>query len=198
MFNKVITFGMAIFLFTPILNAQTISGTVKDALLGQPIKDATVSIVELKQSFKTDSKGAFSTDTLKPGTYTVRTEAKGYLKHSKSIILKSQKEVGTSKIELDLKLYNIASNANKSKGTLAIKYFFPGHGNVTIVIYDRNGDKIRNAFDRSRRGGMRTFSWDGKDNQGLHVPPGLYTCRISCGTMVMNRELNWKGSGGSK
>ena len=194
MLKRVITLVMAIFLFTPILNAQTISGVVKDALLGQPIKGATVSIIELKQTFKTDVEGAFSTDTLKPGTYTIRTEASGYLKHSKSIILKSQNEVGTSKMELDLKLYNIASNASKSKGSMAIIYFFPGHGNVTIVIYNSSGLRIRNAFDRSRRGGMRSFSWDGKDNQGQSVPPGLYTCRISCGTMVMNRELDWKGS----
>ena len=194
MVKRVITVVMAIFLFTPILNAQTISGVVKDALLGQPIKGATVSILELKQTFKTDAEGAFSSDTLKPGTYTIRTEAKGYLKHSKSIILKSQNEVGTSEMELDLKLYNIASNADKSRGSLAVKYFFPGHGHVNIVIYDGNGLRIRNAIDRSRRGGMRTFSWDGRDNQGQPVPPGLYTCRISCGTMVMNRELNWKGS----
>lgn len=194
MFNKFSAFGMAIFLFTPLLNAQSISGTVKDALLDKPIEGATVSIIELKQTFKTDSKGAFSTDTLKPGTYTIRTEAKGYLKHSKDVILKSQNEVGTSEMELDLRLYSVRTNADKSKGSMAIKYFFPGHGNVTIVIYDRNGVRVRNAFDRSRRGGMRTFSWDGKDNQGQLVPPGQYTCRISCGTMVMNRELNWKGS----
>ena len=194
MVKKVITFGMAIFLFTPILNAQTISGVVKDALLGQPIKGATVSILELKQTFKTDAEGAFSSDKLKSGTYTVRTEAKGYLKHSKSIILKSQKEVGTSDMELDIKLYNLASNADKSKGGMEVKYFFPGHGNVMIVIYNGSGQRLRNAIDRSRRGGMRSFSWDGKDNQGQSVPPGLYTCRISCGTMVMNRELNWRGS----
>lgn len=196
MFNKVIACGMAVFFFTSALNAQTISGVVKDALLDQPIEGATISIVELKQSFQTNAEGAFSTGTLKPGTYTIQTEAKGYLKHSKGIILKSQNEVGVSEMKLDLKIYNISSNADKSKGTMAVNYFFPGHGNVLIVIYDSKGNKVRNAIDRSRQGGMRIYSWDGRDNQGRTVPPGQYTCRISCGTMVMNRELNWKGSGG--
>lgn len=195
MLKYAIYFGTALFLFHSIIKAQGINGTVQDAILGDSIEGATVTIVEVDKSIKTGSNGAYSIDLKEPGNYTIRVEAPGYLRLSKRIIVKSDKDVGTSNLELDLKLYNITSNADSSKGTMITKYYFPGHGTVTIVIYDADGKKVRRAFDRSRRGGMRSFAWDGKDDRGQYVKPGRYTCRVSRGTMVMNRQLVWKGPG---
>jgi hypothetical protein len=193
--KKVIHFTLTILIFTFILNAQSISGTVKDALLGYQIEGATVTILELEKSYKVGIDGTYAIDSIEPGKYTIRAEAPGYLKLSKRIILKSDKDIGTSNMKLDLKLYSISSKANSFKGTMTVKYYFPGHGTVKIVVYDEGGNRIRRAFDRSRCGGMCSFSWDGKDDLGEYVKPGRYTCRISRGTMVINRELFWKGEG---
>jgi len=193
MFNKCFAFTVAISLYTSFLCAQTINGVVKDALLDKPLQGATVTIVELKKSYKTDSVGAYATEKIQEGSYTVQATAPQYLKVSKRIILSSKKEVGVSDITLDLKLYNIGSSAGESKGNMSISYFFPGHNNVLIIISNKEGRKIRRAFDKSRSGGKRIFMWDGKDDQGRPLPPGTYTCQISSGTMVMNRQITWEG-----
>jgi hypothetical protein len=194
MFKKFIAFIAAISLYTSFLHAQTISGVLKDALLDKPIQGATVTIVELKKSYKTDSFGAYATEKIEEGTYTVQATAPQYLKLSKRIILSSKHEVGVSDMKLDLNLYNISSNAGATKGNMTVNYYFPGHNNVLIIISNKDGRKVRRAFDKSRTGGKRRFSWDGKDDQGRHVPPGTYTCQISSGTMVMNRQITWEGT----
>jgi hypothetical protein len=68
------------------------------------------------------------------------------------------------------------------------------HGDVEFVIQNAMGRKIRKMYDRSRAGGIRTVSWNGKDDEGNIVPAGRYTCKVSSGRLVMIRTLVWKGA----
>ncbi len=194
MVRKLAALFSTVLFFYLTIQAQSVSGTVTDALVGNPLKKAKVSIVELKKNTTTGINGNFTIDSVVPGTYTVRVEADNYLKLAKRIFVKSKKAVGTADLKLELKLYKVSSSVRASKGAMSVKYFFPGHGNVTIIIYDSKGNKVRRAFDRSRRGGVRSYSWDGRDDKGNYVKTGVYTCTVSCGTMVMNRRLEWKGA----
>jgi hypothetical protein len=178
-----------------ISQAQSISGTVTDAITKNPIAGVSMSIVETAKSVAVDSAtGKFSCEFEKPGSYTVKVEAPRYLKFTKKVILTSSKEVGVSSIELNVGLYSLSSNADTSDGVMSVKYSFPSHGDVSIVILDDKGKTVRKAFDRSRAGGMRSFSWDGKDNDGKLLPAGHYTCKVVSGRLVMIRSLSWKGA----
>jgi len=62
---------------------------------------------------------------------------------------------------------------------MTAQYFFRGHGDVEITVGDSSGNVVRKIFDRSRAGGTRTFTWDGKDNHGNQLPDGAYTLSAS-------------------
>lgn len=179
----------AVLLVAALTQAQSIHGIVSDAVTKTPVSGATVTFVELSKSCTTDSSGNYASDTVKPGSYLVRVTAPGFLKYSKKVTIASPREAGVSNLELNVPIYNISSNADTAHGNMVVNYSFPGHGNVGITISDAKGAAVRNSFDRSRTGGMRTFSWDGKDNNGKAVPAGRYTCTVVSGRLVMIRTL---------
>jgi 5-hydroxyisourate hydrolase-like protein (transthyretin family) len=176
------------------LYAQTISGTVIDAITKSPVKGVKITVVEAKKEYATDSLGTFTTDTLDKGDYSVRFESESYLKQTKTVKLVGLKGVtGKTNITLDVLLFSISSNADQAKGQMAIKYFFPGHSDVSIDVCNESGKVVRTVWDRSRRSGSKTFAWDGADNKGKLVPAGNYTCKISCGNLFTSRSLVWNG-----
>ena len=184
-----------LFILVAAAQAQSIYGVVTDAVTKKPVRGVTITLVELSKTVSVDSLGSYSCDLPKQGSYTVKMEAPQYLKFTKKVILSSSKEVGVSKLELNASLYNISANADTTEGIMSVKYTFPSHTDVDIVVLDSKGKTVRKAFDRSRTGGMHTFSWDGKNNDGKTLPAGHYTCRMSSGRLVMIRTLAWKDTG---
>jgi hypothetical protein len=176
------------------LCAQTISGTVKDAISKAQVRGATITVVEAKKQYVTDSTGSFLSDTLDKGDYTVRIESESYLKQTRTVKLVGLKgATGAANIVLDVLLFSLSSNAEQSKGQMAVKYFFPGHNDVSIDVCDPAGKVVRTVWDRSRTSGMRTFLWDGADNKGKVLASGKYTCNIRCGNLFTSRSLIWNG-----
>ena len=49
---------------------------------------------------------------------------------------------------------------------------------VSIRIVDLSGHLVRRVFDGDDSLGEHTHSWDGTDDSGRLVPPGLYLCLI--------------------
>jgi flagellar hook assembly protein FlgD len=186
--------ALAIAALVPALYGQSIHGIVSDAITKKPIREATITVIEMKRVITADSAGKYFSGNMDAGTYLVKIEAAGYLKLMKKIILTSkQGTAGTSDMELNAALYSIKSNADSSSGSLSINYYFPGHNTVDITIKGKNGKTVRSAYDRSRTGGTRTFKWDGKNNDGNLVEPGTYTCKIVSGRLVSVQTIEWKG-----
>jgi hypothetical protein len=184
----------AVVMLAGALQAQSIYGTITDAVTGKPIRDAVVMITEISRTITTDGVGHYSMNDVGMGTFTVKITAPQYLKLSRKVIIASPKEVGISDLEFNAGLYNISSIADTSKGMMSITYQFPMHGDVELVIQNALGKKIRKMYDRSRAGGIRTVSWNGKNDDGNIVPAGRYTCKVSSGRLVMIRTLVWKGA----
>jgi hypothetical protein len=188
-----ITGAIIIASLVSVAYGQSIHGMVFDAITKKPIRDATVTVIEIKRVITADSAGKYFSGNMDAGTYLVKIEAAGYLKIMKKVILSSKQETGTSDMELNAPLFSIRSNADSSSGSMAINYYFPGHNAVDITIKGKNGKTVRTAIDRSRTGGTRTFKWDGKNNDGSLVEPGTYTCKIVSGRLVSIQTLEWKG-----
>ncbi len=71
-------------------------------------------------------------------------------------------------------LQNYPNPVNPQKGRTAITYKLPQKSNVTIIIYDVLGQKIKTLVNDIRYASTYTVTWDGKDNFGQYVPSGIY------------------------
>jgi flagellar hook assembly protein FlgD len=66
---------------------------------------------------------------------------------------------------------------------------------VEMQLYDVTGRPVRRILEqRSRGAGLYEMGWDGRDDGGDLVPPGVYVARIRIrtdtdGTSLQNREI---------
>jgi hypothetical protein len=181
-------------MFAGALQAQSMFGNVTDAVTRKPISGAVVTLAEISKTFTTDTDGYYSADSVGEGTFTVKITAPRYFDFSKKVILASLKEAGISDLEFNPGLYNFSSAVDTSEGVVPITYQFPTHGDVEFVIKNARGKTIRTMFDRSRTGGVRSASWNGKNDNGNFVPAGSYTCTVSSPPLVIVCTLVWKGA----
>ena len=47
-----------------------------------------------------------------------------------------------------------------------------------MSVYDRLGNKIKSLLEESQEPGSHSVVWDGKNQNGSEVTPGLYVVRI--------------------
>ena len=50
---------------------------------------------------------------------------------------------------------------------------------LRLAVFDLSGRSLRVIHDGQQHSGDLRFSWDGRDESGERVPPGLYVYRIS-------------------
>jgi hypothetical protein len=173
--------------------AQWMYGTITDAISKKPIPGATITVIEISKTCTTDSAGNYSTGLVPAGVFNATVSAPDYLKSFKKVFIASPKGTGVSKITFNAELYNVSTAADTTKGKWSLTYRFPGQDDIEIDIKNSSGTTIRKMFDRSRAGGVRTVSWNGKDDEGTLVPAGRYMCKVSSGRLVIIRSFDWKG-----
>ncbi len=61
--------------------------------------------------------------------------------------------------------------------TVEITYNAPKASHVTVRVYDLKGRGIATLFDGTSLGPSRS-TWDGRDDEGRKVPPGVYICHV--------------------
>jgi hypothetical protein len=67
---------------------------------------------------------------------------------------------------------------NPGGGVVTIKFTLSKREEVSIGVYDVRGRKIRSVFAESAEPGNHKIVWDGRDDSGRAVAPGLYLCRM--------------------
>ncbi|MGD9141299.1 MAG: FlgD immunoglobulin-like domain containing protein [bacterium] len=65
-----------------------------------------------------------------------------------------------------------------SEGT-AISFSAPKAANVSLAIYNVNGQLVRTLHDGQVDSGNHRFAWDGTDSNGARVARGVYFCRMN-------------------
>jgi len=76
----------------------------------------------------------------------------------------------------------IRNSPNPSIGYTRLTYRVPsGGGAVEIALYDLSGRKLRTLVDRWQPPGLQAVEWDGIDDDGRPLPPGLYFVHGSVG-----------------
>ncbi|MEW6609980.1 MAG: FlgD immunoglobulin-like domain containing protein, partial [bacterium] len=78
--------------------------------------------------------------------------------------------------------------------TTTISYTIPETAHVTINIYDKDGNLIRNLVNEDRPAGTQTKVWDGKDDSARIVADGEYTYVINAVNALNYHAPQKKGS----
>jgi hypothetical protein len=75
----------------------------------------------------------------------------------------------------------IECDNNTFKTQTVIRFPLPAVNKVSILIYDQSGAVVKNFHYGKQKFGTYTLRWDGRDNKGKMVDPGIYfyTLKIS-------------------
>jgi hypothetical protein len=70
---------------------------------------------------------------------------------------------------------------NPFNSSTSVKFVLPSMGNVSIVIYNVNGQKVRIFKLSNQRAGEGSVTWDGADKSGKPVASGVYVIEMKAG-----------------
>lgn len=60
---------------------------------------------------------------------------------------------------------------------------------LDVAVYNVLGQRLRTVYSNSRFGGIMSLAWDGADDAGRLVPPGVYFLRVAAGSRVDVRKI---------
>jgi hypothetical protein len=140
------------------------------------------NLIDMEQS---DYLGNYSF-SLAVGAYNLNVSKAGYQTSTQTGVIVSNNQTTNVYISL-LQTTQAKPQADKqttlgdnlfrpsSGGTCKIGFNVPQSGGVTIKICDFKGRQVRNAFDNTNyTAGSYQWNWDGKDDAGKVVSPGVY------------------------
>ena len=70
-----------------------------------------------------------------------------------------------------------------------ISYQIPAKTEVSLKVYDLSGRLVRTLKDGAQEPGYYTVAWDGRDNDRLAAPSGIYLYRMMAVEFVSTRKL---------
>ena len=70
-----------------------------------------------------------------------------------------------------------------------IRYGLPRLAQVDLRVYDVAGTLVRRLVDETQAAGYRSVYWNGSDDRGRRVAPGVYYCRFKAGGFLATQKL---------
>jgi len=70
-----------------------------------------------------------------------------------------------------------------------IQYRIPDRAPVELVIYDLSGKRLRTLVKATQEQGIRTVTWDGRNEQGGVMATGVYVYRLQAGSYVQSKKM---------
>ncbi len=70
-----------------------------------------------------------------------------------------------------------------------IKYSIATDTDVSLVVYDVSGRRVRTLVDNHQRADVYKVAWDGMNDQGQRVASGMYFYKLAAGKFVQTRKM---------
>jgi aminopeptidase YwaD len=83
----------------------------------------------------------------------------------------------------------LQNTPNPFSDRTSIRYHIPEKGEVELRIYDVAGRLVRSLHTGDQSEGAYAVSWDGTDNNGLHVGNAVYLCKLRHDDRTIIRKL---------
>ncbi len=77
-----------------------------------------------------------------------------------------------AQVEVEAKVLDVDED-----DTISIRYNGAKASHVAVIVYDLQGRSVATLYDGWCLGPQRT-TWDGRDDDGRKVPPGVYVCHV--------------------
>jgi len=88
------------------------------------------------------------------------------------------------------KIFALApARPNPARGTTEIRYQLPTSAPVKIRVYNVAGQLVRTLVDARQDAGYKSVTWDGRNDRGSHVGPGVYLYRMEAGSFTATRKM---------
>ncbi|MCK4775399.1 MAG: T9SS type A sorting domain-containing protein, partial [Candidatus Krumholzibacteria bacterium] len=85
---------------------------------------------------------------------------------------------------------SLAQNVpNPFNPSTTISIGLPSAASVTLSVYDVNGRRVASLVDGPVPAGFRSFTWQGRDNNGHRVSSGVYFYRLELPGVVDTRKM---------
>ena len=78
---------------------------------------------------------------------------------------------------------------NPFVGTTTVRFSVPRTMRVRLAIYDISGRLVRVAADKEMTAGEYDLIWDGRDNRGADVGPGIYFFRMATPERALQNKM---------
>ncbi|MFQ5583268.1 MAG: FlgD immunoglobulin-like domain containing protein, partial [Calditrichia bacterium] len=78
---------------------------------------------------------------------------------------------------------------NPFNPTTTIKYGIPETGNVSVVVYNTLGQKVRTLVSGNQEAGYYEVIWDGTNNIGQNVGSGIFFYRVESNGQAAVRKM---------
>ena len=79
---------------------------------------------------------------------------------------------------------------NPYHGSTTIRFAIPGgSGGVEIAVFDISGRRLRQLANRPFEPGIHALAWDGADEAGRRLAPGMYMVRLTTGDEVRTTRI---------
>jgi outer membrane protein assembly factor BamB len=101
--------------------------------------------------------------------------------------------VYSKEVEVEVGLpiqYSLDQNyPNPFNPSTVIKYAIPLEGKVQIKIYNSIGEEVASLVNLFQAPGTYQVEWNGRNNQNVTVPSGVYIYRIEAGTFTSSKKM---------
>ncbi len=80
---------------------------------------------------------------------------------------------------------------NPFNPTTTISYSIAEPSQVTIELFNINGQKVRSLVDCFESSGTHSVVWDSRNNEGEQVSSGIYFYRLTAGDVTVSKKMNF-------
>jgi hypothetical protein len=107
-----------------------------------------------------------------------------------AMLNESQQSLGAVEIAAVPTVFALAQNyPNPFNPSTTIKYQIATDANVTLDVYNLQGQKIRALVAKEQKAGYYSVVWDGRNEAGQTVSSGLYLYRVQAGSFVATHKM---------
>ncbi len=89
----------------------------------------------------------------------------------------------------EVRLALLPNYPNPFNPSTAITYSIPAQSQVTVRIFDVEGNIVRTILDTEQPPGRYTVHWNGLNDRGHRVASGTYFCRFTAGKQSLSRKM---------